>query len=193
MIPISISMLMDPAARRYRHVGSDPKATLTIGRSTGRTIARILMFCGLAAGTLMMALQDSTDITYWLCLAVFVFFAVLMPFGRRVTLTLSPEGFNYSLFKTGIIAWPDIRDARLQRYFLNRFIVLDLVEPDKYLSDEHRAALARRPHLMRRFSSPFLIQVVVLDAAPEWLLNVIRARIPRSSESPRVPTEMPLA
>ena len=193
MIPISILMLMDPAARRYRHVGSDRTATLIIGRSTGRTIARVLMFGGLAAGALIMALKDSTNVVNWLLLAVFVIFAVLMPFRPRVTLTLSPAGLDYSLFKTGIIAWSDIRDARLQRYFLNRFIVLDLVEPDKYLTDEHRAALARRPHLTRRFASPFLIQAMVLDAAPEWILSVIRARISDPSGSSRGPTDIPSA
>jgi hypothetical protein len=191
MIPISIAMLIDPAARRYRHLESDPTATLTIGRSTGRTIARTLMFGGLAAGTLIMVLKDTTDITNWLVLSVFVVFAVLMPFRPQVTLTLSPEGLNYSLFKTGTIAWTDVRDARLERYFLNRFIVLDVREPDKYLGNEWRAGLARRPHLTRRFPSPFLIQVMLLDAAPEWLLNVIRARIPRPSGSPHVPSEIP--
>jgi hypothetical protein len=181
MLPIALMRVVSPMERRYADRKFDRGATLVLGRSIGRTVASSLMFWGLAGGSaIQLAGVENTGSENWFFLLFFVVFAIAMPamtLWQKIALTISPNGLDYSLFKIGAIPWSDIRSASLERTLLTRFIVLDLRNQEQYLARVKQAWEPRQLRTGKRLSSPFALLTASVDTSPEWLLQVIRARL----------------
>lgn len=189
-IPISVPALVNPTAIKHRHASDHPQLAIKILRSWWTTGARLVGFLmmALACG---WALASGIDDTFESGLAVagVVLFAglalSLIRLQVTVSLGLSPEGLDYSLFRMGPIPWQDIAAVEVERVLRTDAVVLYLRDEEKYYQRGFKC-LARWAQLFS--STPFMIPDAMFDVSPEWLRRAIQIRLDHFGAASRPPT-----
>jgi hypothetical protein len=140
-----------------------------------------------AAVAFFLLMQSAPERRLWFFQLGFGLFLVLalmalITLGRKVSLTLSSEGLDYTPFGVGVIAWRDIRSLHLKTVGQFQTIVLDVSAPGKYVS---------RRLLRRLFGQHFEVSAMIFGQEAEWLADQIKRRIvafgPRSKASAVAP------
>ena len=165
-------------------MGVDGKATdvLVLAVPLRKRVVTAMLLIVLAVAFYLL-MQSAPERRLWFFQASFALFAVLaliavLAIGRRVSLTLSREGLDYTPFRVGLIAWRDIRGFRIKRTRYLDAIVLDVVAPERY----------RSRHILRRIlGAHFEVSPTIFGQDTEWLASEIKKRIvafgPRSRAS----------
>jgi hypothetical protein len=178
-IPISIPELVNPTALKHRHTFNQPHVPITIRRSWWATGAR-------AAGLLMMALVCGSAIAsgiedgfrLGLAVAGVVVFALaalsLIRLQLIVSLALSPEGLDYSSFRSGPIPWQDIESVDVVRVLRSDVVALRLRDEEDYYQRGTKR-LARWARFVA--ATPFMLPDAMFDVSPEWLRHAIQIRL----------------
>jgi hypothetical protein len=189
LIPIAIPGLINPTAMKHRHASAQPQPSITIRRSWWATGARVvgLLMMVLALGrALASGIDDSFESGLAVAGIVLLTGLVLSLIRLQLTvsLALSPEGLNYSLFRVGAIPWQDIDSVNVVRVLRSDAIVLRLRDEEKYY---HRG-FKRLARWARLFASrPFMLPDAMFDVSPEWLRHAIEIRLAyfRTADTPQ--------
>jgi hypothetical protein len=188
-IPIAIPGLANPTAMKHRHASGQPHLPITIRRSWWATGARLLGLL-MMASALGRALASGIDDGFESGLAVagVVLFAglalSLIRLQLTVSLALTSEGLDYSLFRIGPISWQDIGSVDVERVLRSDIVVLHLRDEEKY----YRRGLKRLTGWARFFAStPFMLPDAMFDVSPEWLRHAIEVRLAhfRTADKPQ--------
>jgi hypothetical protein len=127
----------------FAQAANDASATLRLSRPKPDRLA--IVVCGwlAAAGSVLLSLGSSELLpaaAAFFLAALFGGMAAFATFKLRspVTLRLSPQGLDYSVFKTGPIAWPDILAVNPASVGRVKVIALKLADETKYLPPSGR-------------------------------------------------------
>jgi hypothetical protein len=135
------------------------------------------------AAAFYLIMQPAPERKLWFFQTGFALFAPLaliavLTMGRRVSLTLTREGLDYTPFRIGLISWRGIRWFQIKRLRYFDAITLDIVAPERYRS---------RNILRRMLGEHFDVSPTVFGQDTEWLAYEIKKRItafgPRSKAS----------
>ena len=178
-IPIAIPGLVNPTAMRHRRASGQPQLSITIRRSWWATGARLvgLLMMVLALGKALASGIDD-DFESGLAVAGVVLFASLalslIRLQLTVSLALTSEGLDYSLFRVGPISWQDIGSVDVERVLRSDVVILHLRDEEKY----YRRGFKRLARWARLFAStPFVMPDAMFDVSPDWLRHAIQIRL----------------
>jgi hypothetical protein len=136
-VMVAVGKLASPTARRHAAAAVDPGATLVLTRSWFSVVVMMAM-CATLAGACALGLAGGIGDPFWraatwLGLILFAALSLASPLrGRRAWLRLSAEGLDYSEFKIGPIAWPDIQSVEMRVVLRSAVIALHLSDEQKY-------------------------------------------------------------
>jgi hypothetical protein len=158
----------------------DANAVIQVSLPPIEAKAFTAMFLFAAIGCGIMILGDDLDggdqIWPWCGLLLFGGLSAFFLFRKQtVSLRLSPEGIDYTVFKTGTIAWRDIQAVAIKTMGKINYIALDLRNPQDYL--------ARRPksfwHLLEHLplAKPFTFSPPSAGVSPESIVKAIEVRL----------------
>jgi len=164
----------------FAQAADDANAILRLSRPFSDQIA--IVICGwlTASGCVLFSLAG-TDLQFiFLSLALAALVGGAAAFATSklrnpVTLTLSPQGLDYSVFKTGPIAWPDVVAAIPSSVGRVSVIALNLVDETKYLPRSGRlpGSWGNRFFL----STSFAIQPKAFDVSAKLIMKAINTRL----------------
>lgn len=167
--PLQLSSLVD-----------DPHAIILVVPSP--VDMKVLSFSFLVAGfgCALIALETTAELEdrIWPLAGVVLFVALpVVGLVRRhsVSLKLSPEGLDFSGFRTGLIAWADVRAATIKSMGKVRYIALELRDPQKYLARRPKSAW----HVLEYVwpSSTFTFSPPAVGVEEEVILKAIQIRL----------------
>jgi hypothetical protein len=142
----------------------------------------VLSFSFLVAGfgCALIALEAGEEIEnrIWAIAGVVMFIGLpvlALVKGHSASLKLSPEGLDFSGFRTGLIAWADLRTATIKTMGKVRYIALELRDPQKYLARRPKSAW----HFLEHFwpSSAFIFNPPAVGVESELILKAIQIRL----------------
>jgi len=109
-------------------------------RSIAKIGALLLLGAGMIAASWFCTTIDKpfARIAGWSGLVFFglCFVAIaLMAFQRTPQVVISEDGIDDRRWKLGVVPWDDVRDMSMRSMGNNRFICVELVDPEKYLGN----------------------------------------------------------
>lgn len=175
---------------QYAEAASDAGLTLRLSRPLSDRIA-IAVCCWLMTAAFVLYGLAMPDL--W---GAFLSLLLIVAFGgiagwntfalRKAppTLTLSSQGLDYSVFKLGPIAWPDILAARQDNIGRVKVIALKVADEAKYLPPGRRLPGSRGNRFF--LSTPFAVQVRAFDVSPRLIIHAIETRLSKYGRPDRV-------
>jgi hypothetical protein len=155
---------------------NDPNAVIQIGLPGIETVVFATMMLFAAIGCTIMIFGgglDSVDQMWaWAGVLLFGGLTVFLALRRQqISLRLSPEGIDYTVFRTGPIAWRDIQAATISTTGKLKQVALDVRNPQKYL--------ARRSRSFWSFleQKPFTFSPPSSGVSPESIVKAIEVRL----------------
>lgn len=179
---IPLTKLASPNARRLARAASDPGATLVLAYSTVSLVLMVLMMALLAAAC-GLGLAAGIENPYWRAatwvgLVSFAALTIIGPVKRkRLSLTLSPAGLDYSEFKIGPIAWPDIREVEIRRVMRSTMLAILLRDEQKYFDRGFKRPMYGLRWTRYLVPSSFMINDYMFDVPLGWLQAAIQMRL----------------
>jgi hypothetical protein len=189
-VMVAIGKLVSPTARRHSWAAADPGATLVLSRSWF-SVALMMAMCAALAGACALGLAAGIADPFWRAatwsgLVLFAALAFASPLrGRRVRLRLSADGLDYSEFKIGPIAWPDIQSVEERVVLRSAVIALHLSDEQKYFQRGFKRPARGLGWTRHLVPSEFLIPEAMFDVPIDWLLAAIKLRLDRYGTSGR--------
>ncbi|HNB25802.1 MAG TPA: hypothetical protein PLR41_02505 [Alphaproteobacteria bacterium] len=173
VVLLALERLVDWSAHRHAKAAADPAETVVLKRSIFSLLlvsGAFLAFAGACVIPITQGIDNSTARLWaWLGFLVFCGSAIGIPIRRQfVSLTMSPEGLDYSSFNVGPIRWGDIAEASISRIFRTEYIRLRVVDEERHLG--------RRSNPIKAWLR-WRIAIQDFDVSSQWLLKAIQLRL----------------
>lgn len=164
----------------FAQAADDANVVLRLSRPMSDQLAIVVCSWLATAGCVLFSLGGPDLAFSLLSLALAALFGSGAAFATSklrnpVTLTLSPQGLDYSVFKTGPIAWPDIVAAIPSSVGRVKVIALNLTDETKYLPRNGRLPGSWGNRFL--LSTSFAIQPKAFDVSPKLIMRAINTRL----------------
>ena len=149
----------------------------------------IHLICLIALGLVIYYLIIAEGKYLVIGIPIFIFFAIIYPiilfrtlkiiFSKKAGLLISEIGIvdNIGITNLGIIEWNEINNVRIIKQYFQNFILLDLNNNDKYLSNKIGFQKNQIKNSIEKYGTPSVINASNLNSDLDELISIIKEKI----------------